>query len=125
MEQLYIDRLLERDRLETRFCELFLEFPVIGHGEDNIKQTSKDSTKSAVARLRRELGDKDVEIKYLKEVIEVKKKDTEKLNNELISLNIENNLMREKQLELEDEHDKLVKRWLERVHQEFDVLNAK
>ncbi|QLG72426.1 hypothetical protein HG535_0D01340 [Zygotorulaspora mrakii] len=124
MDQGYITKLQDRDVIESRFCDLFRDVPIALRDED-INATKQNNLKSTVNRLRKELKDKDAEVRSLREVIKVKNNDSEKLNNELISLNIENNLVGHKYAQLEEEHEKLVKRWLERVHQEFDVLNAR
>ncbi|QLL30466.1 hypothetical protein HG536_0A02830 [Torulaspora globosa] len=123
MDELLIERLQERDETESRFSELFEEVVLSSKGIAK-KSSSEDSLRRAVSQLRKELGDKDAEIRKLKEVINVRNKDFEKLNDEIISLTIENNLTNRRFTELEAEHNKLVKRWVAKVQQEVDRLNA-
>lgn len=123
MDELLIERLLKRDETESRFSELF-EKVILSRTGAVKKTSSEDSLRQTVTRLRKELGDKDAEIRKMREVISVKNKDFEKLNDELISLTIENNLTTKRFTELENEHDKLVKRWVAKVQEDVDRLNA-
>lgn len=129
MDKLLIERLAKRDEIEGRYAELFQKVILTDQNlkrGDALKNTdnTRDLLNSTIARLRKELKDKDTNVSRLKEVIEVKKQDSEKLNNEIISLTIENNLTSKRFAELEEEHDKLVKRWVARVQQDVDKLNA-
>lgn len=129
MDKLLIERLAKRDEIEGRYAELFQKVSLT---DQNLKKgdasrdtdSTRDLLNSTIARLRKELKDKDTNVNRLKEVIEVKKQDSEKLNNEIISLTIENNLTSKRFADLEEEHDKLVKRWVARVQQDVDKLNA-
>lgn len=123
MDELLIERLHERDTTESRFSELFEQVVLSSKGIAK-KSSSEDSLRRAVTQLRKELGEKDAEIRKLKEVLNVRNKDFEKLNDEIISLTIENNLTNRKFTELETEHNKLVKRWVAKVQEEVDRLNA-
>jgi predicted nuclease with TOPRIM domain len=49
----------------------------------------------------------------------------ERLNDELVALEIENNLLQSRVDQLEAENAGLVERWLARVQQEVDGLNLK
>lgn len=129
MDKLLIERLAKRDEIEGKYAELFQKVSLT---DQNLKKgdasrdtdSTRDLLNSTIARLRKELKDKDTNVNRLKEVIEVKKQDSEKLNNEIISLTIENNLTSKRFADLEEEHDKLVKRWVARVQQDVDKLNA-
>lgn len=129
MDKLLIERLTKRDEIESRYAELFQKVILT---DQNLKKgdatretdSASDLLNTTIARLRKELKHKDANVSRLKEVIEVKKQDSEKLNNEIISLTIENNLTSKRFAELEEEHDKLVKRWVARVQQDVDKLNA-
>ncbi|CCE93651.1 Atg16p TDEL_0G02840 [Torulaspora delbrueckii] len=129
MDKRLIERLAKRDEIEGRYAELFQKVSLT---DQNLKKgdasrdtdSTRDLLNSTIARLRKELKDKDTNVNRLKEVIEVKKQDSEKLNNEIISLTIENNLTSKRFADLEEEHDKLVKRWVARVQQDVDKLNA-
>lgn len=57
--------------------------------------------------LQQELKSKEQEIRKLKEVIELKNKNAERLNDELISGTIENNVLQQKLSDLKKEHSKL------------------
>lgn len=129
MDKLLIERLAKRDEIEGRYAELFQKVILTDQNlkrGDALKNTdnTRDLLNSTIARLRKELKDKDTNVSRLKEVIEVKKQDSEKLSNEIISLTIENNLTSKRFAQLEEEHDKLVKRWVARVQQDVDKLNA-
>nr|6RGO_C Chain C, Autophagy protein 16 [Eremothecium gossypii ATCC 10895]6RGO_D Chain D, Autophagy protein 16 [Eremothecium gossypii ATCC 10895] len=50
-------------------------------------------------------------------------KDAEKLNDEIISLNIENSLLQDKLTALQAEYDKLIQRWLAKAQSEADAMN--
>lgn len=129
MDKLLIERFAKRDEIEGKYAELFQKVSLT---DQNLKKgdasrdtdSTRDLLNSTIARLRKELKDKDTNVNRLKEVIEVKKQDSEKLNNEIISLTIENNLTSKRFADLEEEHDKLVKRWVARVQQDVDKLNA-
>lgn len=123
MDELYIERLLQRDIIESRFSNLFKN-AVIGDESATGKENPQKTIKTATSKLRKELKDKEAELQKLKEVIEIKNKNAENMNNELISLNIENNLMGKRFVDLEEEHEKLVKRWLAKVQQDVETLNA-
>lgn len=123
MDQLYIERLLQRDVIESRFSNLFKD-PATGDESFTGKGNSQNTINAAISKLRKELKDKETEVRRLKEVIEIKNKNAENLNNELISLNIENNLIGKRFLDLEEEHEKLVQRWLAKVQQDVETLNA-
>ncbi|QLQ78031.1 hypothetical protein HG537_0A02780 [Torulaspora globosa] len=123
MDQLLIERLHKRNEVENRFSELFEEVMLSNKGIAK-KSSSEESLRRVVTQLRKELGERDAEIKKLKEVINVRNKDFEKLNDEIISLTIENNLTNRKLAELEVEHNKLVSRWVAKVQEEVDRLNA-
>lgn len=122
MDELLIERLVKRDEVESKFSELFDDGVVNDKGL--VRNPSQDTLSQVIKQLRQELGEKDFEIRNLKEVINVKNKDFQKLNDEIISLTIENNLTTKKYTELEKEHDMLVKRWVAKVQQDVDRLNA-
>lgn len=124
MDSILIERLSQRDRIESRFKELFVEPKLGPKCSSDGGETSSDVLTTTLARLRKELKSKESQISRLQEVINVKNKASEKLNDEIISLNIENNLLQKRFGELEEEHNKLVKRWLDKVQQDVEKLNA-
>lgn len=109
---------MERDRIEKNFSYLFETASVKVDG-----CTDKHPTEDTIVNLKNELLSKEKELDQVKETLKVQKKDTEKLNDEIISLNIENNLLQERLQKLTEEYDGLVDRWLKRVQGEADWMN--
>nr|3A7O_A Chain A, Autophagy protein 16 [Saccharomyces cerevisiae]3A7O_B Chain B, Autophagy protein 16 [Saccharomyces cerevisiae]3A7O_C Chain C, Autophagy protein 16 [Saccharomyces cerevisiae]3A7O_D Chain D, Autophagy protein 16 [Saccharomyces cerevisiae]3A7O_E Chain E, Autophagy protein 16 [Saccharomyces cerevisiae]3A7O_F Chain F, Autophagy protein 16 [Saccharomyces cerevisiae] len=62
-----------------------------------------DALLNTLAILQKELKSKEQEIRRLKEVIALKNKNTERLNDELISGTIENNVLQQKLSDLKKE----------------------
>lgn len=124
MDITLVERLRQRDNIEYRFQELFTEPKPGPKSELDGELKSNETLVTTLGRLRKELKGKELQISSLGEVINVKNKDFEKLNDELISLNIENNLLQSRFVELEEEHNKLVKRWLDKVQQDIEKLNS-
>ncbi len=51
-------------------------------------------------------------------------KNVERLNDELLGANLEANVLGQKLQDLQQEHDKLLERWMQRVRVEVDKMNA-
>ena len=127
IENTLIARLTRRDLVESNFKELFRALPLESsdlppekHG-DGARYTDQEDL---IDSLKRELRLKEEENAKLKEIIKVMNRDKERVNDELISLNIENNVMQEKLDSLTKEHDKLIQRWLQKVQAEIDKMNS-
>lgn len=119
-----LERLQQRDKVESRFQELFIELKPSPESGFVAELNDNGTLTVTLTRLRKELKGKELQISSLREIINVKNKDFEKLNDEIISLSIENNLLQKKFGDLEEEHNKLVKRWLDKVQQDVEKLNA-
>ena len=116
-----IDRLTSRDNKHNQYAELFES---IQPNDLSGSNGSTDSENTAVLEaLKLENNEKDHNIEDLKERIEVMTKNVEKLNDELISTNIENNVLQDKFDTLNEEYNKLVQRWLKKVQKEADEMN--
>lgn len=121
MDELLIARLLDRNNRETHLSELFQDNSgAVGgntiHHDDALLKT--------LTVLQQELKSKEQEIRKLKEVIGLKNKNAERLNDELISGTIENNVLQQKLFDLKQEHSKLVARWLKKAEKETEVMNS-
>ncbi|GCE98188.1 atg16-like protein [Zygosaccharomyces mellis] len=119
-----LERLQQRDKVESRFQELFIELKPSPESDFVAELNDNGTLTVTLTRLRKELKGKELQISSLREIINVKNKDFEKLNDEIISLSIENNLLQKRFRDLEEEHNKLVKRWLDKVQQDVEKLNA-
>ncbi|KAM3161850.1 Autophagy-related protein 16 [Lachancea thermotolerans] len=117
MSGLLLERLQERDSIEKNFSELFSE-PFVDQ-----KAPSRKASEDQLTALKSELESKDKEISDLKATLKLKSKDTEHLNDEIITLNIENNLLEERLNKTKAEYDEIVQRWLKKVQQEANVMN--
>ncbi|EHN00814.1 Atg16p [Saccharomyces cerevisiae x Saccharomyces kudriavzevii VIN7] len=121
MDGLLIGRLVDRNNSEAHLSELFQDSndavggKVVNHDEALLK---------TLKILQQELKSKEQEIRKLKEVIELKNKNAERLNDELISGTIENNVLQQKLSDLKKEHSKLVARWLKKTEKETEVMNS-
>lgn len=117
MEQMFIDQLIQRDRFEKNYQELFKSVN-LEQSEDN-----NDAKDSNIESLKLEIRKKEVQINELYEIINIKNKDFERLNDELISISIENNLFQDKLNKIQIEYDNLLGRWLTKVQKEADAMN--
>ncbi|ESW98669.1 Autophagy-related protein 16 [Ogataea parapolymorpha DL-1] len=59
----------------------------------------------------------------LQEESKIKFQNLESLNDDILSLNIENNLLNDRMAKLKQENESLIERWMKRVKQEAEVLN--
>ncbi|EDO17824.1 hypothetical protein Kpol_1043p14 [Vanderwaltozyma polyspora DSM 70294] len=119
MDSLFVERLAQRDEVEGRFCELFKEVQIMVGPQ--LEDESME--RKLIVALKSDLVEKDLRIGELEEILQLRNKDYERLNDELISLNIENNILRDKLQNMTEENSKLVKRWLNKVQQEADAMN--
>lgn len=115
--------LKKRDLVESRFSELFQDIKAGEAATDRILEDSQ--VINLLDNLKTDLKSKDQHIDRLQERIGIMNKHIEKLNDELISTNIENNIVQEKYKNLNQEHNKLVQRWLQKVQSEADAMNAR
>ncbi|CCE62524.1 hypothetical protein TPHA_0C03720 [Tetrapisispora phaffii CBS 4417] len=116
IDKLLVNRLSNRDIVESRYKELF---------HDLNKPTEDDNqTQDLVDELKQELFKRDSELKKLDDINKVLRHANENSNNEIISLNIENNIMNEKYNKLEVEYNKLIKRWLSKVEKDVQDMNG-
>ncbi|QHS75429.1 Atg16p [Saccharomyces paradoxus] len=121
MEELLIRRLTDRNNKEAHLNELFQDNSgAIGGNIVN----HDDALLNTLTILQQELKSKEQEIRRLKEVIALKNKNAERLNDELISGTIENNILQQKLSDLKKEHSKLVARWLKKTEKETEVMNS-
>lgn len=112
LEERLATMLAERDALEKNYCELF-EVPVDGRSNDGDAMLLQEA-----------LRGKDNEIRMLEERLAVSSKNVERLNDELLGANLEANVLGQKLQDLQQEHDKLLERWMQRVRVEVDEMNA-
>ncbi|KAG0659893.1 autophagy protein 16, interacts with Atg12p-Atg5p [Maudiozyma exigua] len=115
------EKLTERDAKHNQYAELFevIKPNDIIHGGESIDKENV----TIIDTLKSENNDKEHNIEDLKERIEVMTKNVERLNDELISTNIENNVLQDKFDNLNEEYNKLVQRWLRKVQKEADEMN--
>ncbi|CAI4690428.1 BAQ_1a_G0041850.mRNA.1.CDS.1 [Saccharomyces cerevisiae] len=121
MDDLLIRRLTDRNDKEAHLNELFQDNS--GAIGGNIV-SHDDALLNTLAILQKELKSKEQEIRRLKEVIALKNKNTERLNDELISGTIENNVLQQKLSDLKKEHSQLVARWLKKTEKETEAMNS-
>ncbi|CAD6639217.1 XXYS1_4_G0026330.mRNA.1.CDS.1 [Saccharomyces cerevisiae] len=121
MDDLLIRRLTDRNDKEAHLNELFQDNS--GAIGGNIV-SHDDALLNTLAILQKELKSKEQEIRRLKEVIALKNKNTERLNDELISGTIENNVLQQKLSDLKKEHSQLVERWLKKTEKETEAMNS-
>jgi regulator of replication initiation timing len=81
----------------------------------SIKESN--NLKMAVTKLTTKLNTQTEEYQH-------KNKSIELLNDEFLSMQIQNTLLYDKVEKLEKENDQLVQRWLEKVQQDADKINA-
>ncbi|KAK5781082.1 Atg16p PWA37_002005 [Arxiozyma heterogenica] len=128
------NRLKFRNTVESQYKELFqsINIPIADaldkEKDDNVDASPPDLTKSQLLEIiniyRNELMNKEKELNQLKEVMSVMNKNNERLNDEIISLTIENNVLQEKIKLLNVEHNKLIQRWLLKAQRDADIMNA-
>lgn len=128
------NRLKFRNTIESQYKELFqsINIPIADtldkEKDDNVDASPPDLIKSQlleiINRYRSELMNKEKKLNQLKEVMNVMNKNNERLNDEIISLTIENNVLQEKFKLLNVEHNKLIQRWLLKAQRDADIMNA-
>lgn len=121
-----LQRLTLRNEIEGHYKELFQDVTSLTNNNEFGTNATVTNGKlvSIIDSYREELKAKDQEIDRLKEIAEVMNKNNERLNDEMISMTIENNVLEDKFNTLNEEHTKLVQRWLSKVQQDADVMNA-
>lgn len=120
LQQLYLERLLVRDSIEKNYSQLFIPATFIEYG--NVE--TPDDHDEPIKHLQKELYNKEQEINKLRYLLELRFKDNEKLNDEIVGLNIENSLLQEKLDSLQQDYDKIVSRWLKKAQSEADAMNS-
>lgn len=128
------DRLEFRNTVEGQYKDLFqsIDIPIIDtldkEKDDNpdvsLPKLTNSQLFSIVNKYRSDLMNKEKELSQLKEVMNVMNKNNERLNDEIISLTIENNVLQEKFNLLNVEHNKLIQRWLLKAQRDADIMNA-
>lgn len=128
------DRLEFRNTVEGQYKDLFqsIDIPIINtldkEKDDNpdvsLPKLTNSQLFSIVNKYRSDLMNKEKELSQLKEVMNVMNKNNERLNDEIISLTIENNVLQEKFNLLNVEHNKLIQRWLLKAQRDADIMNA-
>lgn len=128
------DRLEFRNTVEGQYKDLFqsIDIPIIDtldkEKDDNpdvsLPKLTNSQLFSIVNKYRSDLKNKEKELSQLKEVMNVMNKNNERLNDEIISLTIENNVLQEKFNLLNVEHNKLIQRWLLKAQRDADIMNA-
>lgn len=99
--------------------------------EENERLKSENSSlKSHNLSLSRDLqrsklsnSEKAKKLGLLTEENQLKYKNFEVINDEILSLQIENNLLNERNAALAEENEKLVRRWLDKVGKDAQFLN--
>ncbi|CDK26065.1 unnamed protein product [Kuraishia capsulata CBS 1993] len=99
--------------------------------EENQKLKSENSRlKSQNTSLSRDLqrarvsnSEKSKRLDLMTEENQLKFKNFEVINDEILSLQIENNVLNERNKSLAEENEKLVKRWLDKVGKDAQFLN--
>ncbi|AET40358.1 Atg16p Ecym_5622 [Eremothecium cymbalariae DBVPG len=119
LQQLYLVRLRERDRINQNYSQLFPIAILI----DNDDYPTPNAQDTSIRNLRMELRSKEQENQKLKDIIQLRNKDYGKLNDEIIGLNLENSLLQEKLASLQNEYDILIERWLAKAQLEADAMN--
>lgn len=127
-------RLKFRNTVESQYKDLFQSIDIsiadsLDKGkDDNVDVSPPELPKSQlygiINKYRSELMNKEKELNQLKEVMNVMDKNNERLNDEIISLTIENNVLQEKLNLLNVEHNKLIQRWLLKAQRDADIMNA-
>ena len=123
-DRILIARLRNRNLAESRFSELFED-------QTNLEEVNDTTLKSDITienllySLKNELKKKEDNIKKLNEVITIMNKHSENMNDEIITSNIEINILQDKLDSLTEEHNKLIKRWLQKVQNDADAMNEK
>lgn len=110
-------RLQHRDRYEKQYSQLFVS---VG---ETLQAGGQQAELATVRRLQEQIQRDRVKINKLEEIIRVMQLDQDRLNDELISVNIQNNVLESKYLQLTKEHDKLIQRWLQKVQNDADKMN--
>ncbi|AMD21719.1 HFL137Wp [Eremothecium sinecaudum] len=118
VHELFLKLLCHRDTIEKNFSHLFTPALVI-----DINSTPVTKHDDHMKHLRRELRNKEIEVIKLQEIVQVGLRDKERLNDEIIGLNIENSLLQDKLDSLQCDYDKLIKRWLLKAQNEADAMN--
>ena len=121
MDKSLISKLTDRNNKEAHLSELFQDNN--GSLGDNIPNHD-DALLNTLTILQQELKSKEQEIRKLREVIGLKNKNAERLNDELISGTIENNVLQQKLSDLKTEHSKLVAKFFKKTEKETNVMNT-
>ncbi|CEP61508.1 Atg16p LALA0_S03e04412g [Lachancea lanzarotensis] len=118
MERILQQKLIERDAIEKNFSELFETASALQENGE-FQQELPDP----LTDMRKELASRERNIADLVATLKLKNKDSERLNDEIITLNIENNLLQERYEKVRQERDDIVARWLKKAQLEADTMN--
>ncbi|SCU82003.1 LADA_0C02410g1_1 [Lachancea dasiensis] len=119
MNHTVLKGLQQRDVIEKNFIELFPEAIIVSDLDD------QNDAELRLKALKKELELRDRQIEDYNATLRLKNKDAERLNDEIISLTIENNLLQERYDKMKAEHDHIVARWLHKAQQEADSMNER
>lgn len=122
MEDIFLERLKIRDQRDKRFLHLFQEVEL--NNTSKKSSTEGSISETTLKNMKKLLESRDREISGLKEIIELKGEHLDRINDELVSLDIENNLLQEKLDTLQNEYDALIERWLLKAQREADAMNS-
>ncbi|SCU97046.1 LAFA_0G09472g1_1 [Lachancea sp. 'fantastica'] len=117
MEDILLQKLTERDAIEKNFSELFEK------ASASLDKPETQGSHDPLTALRKELENCERSIADLVATLKLKNKDSERLNDEIITLNIENNLLQERYEKVRRERDEIVTRWLKKAQLEADTMN--
>lgn len=124
-----INLLNTRDAISHNFSQLFVsqsELASYSLPARNRKSTKGDTgfLEQILGKCKAQLLEKERQNTSLNEVIETQKTEIRHLQDEMLSMNIENNLLHQELLKRQTEYDKLVERWMAKAQQDADAMNA-
>lgn len=119
-----LDKLRTRDLIDQRFSQLFETVPLLPRDDIEVRGNNLQ-LENSIKNLKELLAKKESDKKKLLDILNVKNRDAERLNDELISSTIENNILQERLALLQKEYDTLIERWLRKAQIEADTMNSK
>lgn len=112
-------RLEHRDQFENQYSTLFVDV-----NSENFDTSKNNKAELATVRnLQEQIQSDQIKINKLEEIIKVMHLNQDRLNDELISVSIQNNVLENKYSQLNQEHNKLIQRWLQKVQNDADKMN--
>ncbi|KAL6948824.1 hypothetical protein ACO0QE_001298 [Hanseniaspora vineae] len=125
-----INQLKARDAIANNFSQFFvprselvLHFLPTNNKEDTAtKQTQ--FLEEVLEKCKTQLLETEKKNSLLDELIETQKLEIRHLQDEMLSMNIENNVLHQELQKKQAEYDKLVERWIAKAQQDADAMNA-